>query len=271
MSKKNFNRKLAVVIGSTIFSSLCLLAIWGSYQEVEMNLPLRLEPPNWHHLFGLDQNGSDILVLIAKGAANSIEISFAVVLISLFVGVSIGMMSGWRGGSFDLVVMRVTEIFMAFPGFLLNLFLVSVLGPSIPHLIFALCLTSWTSFARLVRSEILYLRTQDSIVAAIALGARVPRIFVYHLMPNIMGLLLIQMCLAFSGVVLAESALSYLGLGAPIDTPSWGSLLNSGRKIIDLAPHVSLFPALAIFALVLSLNLLTQNLQFSFSRSSPNR
>lgn len=226
-----------------------------------MELSLRLEPPSRAHFFGLDQNGSDIFVLIAQGAATSIQISLIVVFISLVVGVSIGMMSGWFGGAFDLVVMRVTEVFMAFPGFLLNLFLVSVLGPSIPHLIFALCLTSWTSFARLVRSEVIHLRTQDSIIAAIALGANTIRIFVYHLLPNIMGLLLIQICLAFSSVVLSESALSYLGLGAPIDTPSWGSLLNAGRKIIDLAPHVSLFPALAIFILVLSLNLLTRNLR----------
>ena len=140
--------------------------------------------------------------------------------------------------------------------FLLNLFLVSVMGPSIPHLIFALCLTSWTSFARLVRSEVLHLRTQDSIVASVAIGASTKRIFIYHLLPNLMSLLLVQTCLAFSSVVLSESALSYLGLGAPIDTPSWGSLLNAGRKVIDLAPHISLFPALAIFALVLSLNLI---------------
>ncbi len=253
-------------LGLTIFAAICMLAVWGSFQETEMHLPLRLETPNRHHIFGLDQNGSDILILIAKGAATSIEISMSVVLISLLIGVGFGMTSGWRGGAFDLILMRVTEVFMSFPGFLLNLFLVSVLGPSIPHLIFALCLTSWTSFARLVRSEVLHLKSQDSIVAAIALGAGVPRIFVYHLLPNIMGLLLIQICLAFSGVVLAESALSYLGLGAPIDTPSWGGLLNSGRKIIDLAPHVSFFPALAIFSLVLSLNLLTQNLKINISK-----
>lgn len=254
-------KKLSQYIGIGLLSSLCFFAIWGSFQTTSMELSLRLEPPSRAHFFGLDQNGSDIFVLIAQGAATSIQISLIVVFISLVVGVSIGMMSGWFGGAFDLVVMRVTEVFMAFPGFLLNLFLVSVLGPSIPHLIFALCLTSWTSFARLVRSEVIHLRTQDSIIAAIALGANTIRIFVYHLLPNIMGLLLIQICLAFSSVVLSESALSYLGLGAPIDTPSWGSLLNAGRKIIDLAPHVSLFPALAIFILVLSLNLLTRNLR----------
>ncbi len=240
---------------------ICAFAIWGEQQNVEMNLALRFQTPSWQHLFGLDQNGSDILILISKGAATSLEISILVVFISALLGVTIGMFSGWKGGLFDLALMRVTEVFMSFPGFLLNLFLVSVLGPSIPHLIFALCLTSWTSFARLVRSEIMHMKNEDSIVAAIALGAGVPRIFVYHLLPNIMGLLLVQMGLAFSSVVLAESALSYLGLGAPIDTPSWGGLLNAGRKIMDLAPHVSFFPALAIFALVLSLNLLTQSFQ----------
>ncbi len=260
--KKNITR----VFGFVIFSALCVLAIWGGFQETEMNLAFRLEAPSSRHFFGLDQNGSDIFVQIAKGAATSIEISLIVVSISSLVGISFGMLSGWLGGGLDLLLMRLTEVFMSFPGFLLNLFLVSVLGPSIPHLIFALCLTSWTSFARLVRSEVLQLKTQDSIAAAIALGASVPRIMFYHLLPNIMGLLLIQLCLAFSGAVLAESALSYLGLGAPIDTPSWGALLNSGRKIIDLAPHVCFFPALAIFTLVLSLNLITQNLQRSNSR-----
>ncbi len=255
-------------IGAFIFLSLCALAIWGIFQESEMNLPLRYESPSLQHWLGLDQNGSDILILIAKGAANSIKISVIVVFISTIIGVLVGMISGWRSGLFDLIVMRITELFMAFPGFLLNLFLVSVLGPSIEHLIFALCLTSWTSMARLVRSEVLHLRTQDSVIAAVALGASLPRIFVYHLLPNIMGLLLVQMCLAFSSVVLSESALSYLGLGAPIDTPSWGALLNAGRKMIDLAPHVSLFPALAIFALVLSLNLLTQNFQKNFAASA---
>ena len=226
-----------------------------------MKLSQRLEPPSLNHWFGLDQNGSDILILVAKGAGTSLQISTVVVVVSLFIGIFVGMLSGWYGGFTDLVVMRVTEVFMSFPGFLLNLFLVSVLGPSIPHLIFALCLTSWTSFARLVRSQTQELKTQDFLLAATALGASTPRIFVYHLLPNIMHLIAIQTCLAFSSVVLAESALSYLGLGAPIDTPSWGSLLNSGRKIIDLAPHVCLFPALAICLLVFSLNLLTQNLR----------
>jgi peptide/nickel transport system permease protein len=258
-------------LGAFIFLSLLILAFWGLFQTTEMNLPLQLEKPSLSHPFGLDQNGSDILILIAKGAANSIKISLIVVLISTIVGVLIGMVSGWRSGLFDLIVMRITELFMSFPGFLLNLFLVSVLGPSIEHLIFALCLTSWTSIARLVRSEVMHLRHQDSIVAAVALGANIPRIFVYHLLPNIMGLLLVQMCLAFSSVVLSESALSYLGLGAPIDTPSWGALLNAGRKMIDLAPHVSLFPALAIFLLVLSLNLITQNFQKSFAGAARSK
>ncbi len=246
--------------GLILLSLLGVLAIWGSFQTTEMNLPMRLQPPSREHFFGLDQNGTDIFILIAKGAATSIQISFIVVLISFVLGVFIGMLSGWRGGAFDLIVMRITEVFMAFPGFLLNLFLVSVMGPSIPHLIFALCLTSWTSFARLVRSEVLHLRTQDSVVASVAIGASTSRIFIYHLLPNMMGLLLVQTCLAFSSVVLSESALSYLGLGAPIETPSWGSLLNAGRKMIDLAPHISLFPALAIFALVLSLNLVGRDL-----------
>mgnify|MGYP000220380723 FL=1 len=178
--------------GFALLSLLGVLAVWGTFQNTEMNLPLRLQPPSREHFFGLDQNGSDIFILIAKGAATSIQISFIVVLISFIFGVFIGMLSGWRGGAFDLVVMRVTEVFMAFPGFLLNLFLVSVMGPSIPHLIFALCLTSWTSFARLVRSEVLHLRTQDSIVASVAIGASTQRIFIYHLLPNLMSLLLVE-------------------------------------------------------------------------------
>lgn len=232
------------------------LAPWIAPQDPGlMNLEHRYESPSLAHPFGLDQNGSDVLAQVAYGARVSLIVALSVVGMSLCIGLLIGSIAGYLGGWPDLLLMRALDIAHAFPGFLLALSLVAVLGPSVPNLIFAMTLSGWTSYARLARGEVLHLKNRDYVLAATATGATTSRILFKHIWPNLLSLLAVQATFGMAGTVLAESGLSFLGLGAPAQVPTWGALLNSGRRVLAEAPHVSLFPGLAILILVLGFNL----------------
>ena len=157
--------------------------------------------------------------------------------------------------------MRITDMFYAFPGFLIALSLVAVLGPSVFNLILAMCVTSWTGFARLVRGEVLHLKEREHVQSARAVGAGTFRIVILHIWPNLISLVVIQSTFAMAGTIISESGLSFLGLGVPSHTPTWGALLNSGRRVMTEAPHISLAPGLAIVFLVLGFNLLGDGLR----------
>jgi peptide/nickel transport system permease protein len=159
--------------------------------------------------------------------------------------------------------MRLVDMFYAFPSFLLALTLVAVLGPSLRNLILALTLTSWTGFTRLVRAEIMHLKEQDFVQAAVAAGAGPWRIVTVHLWPGLAGLWIIQASSVMASTVIAESGLSFLGLGVPADVPTWGAMLSSGRRVLTEAPHLSLAPGLALVLLVLAFNLLADGLRDS--------
>lgn len=241
---------------------LALLAPWLALSDpTAMSLPDRFLPPSWNHPFGLDQNGSDVFSKVLFGARVSLLVALSVVFVGATIGLVMGSISGFVGGWTDLLIMRFIDMLYAFPGFLLALALVAVLGPSIRNLIFAMCVTSWTGFARLVRGEILHLKTRDYVVGAQALGASPIRLVVLHIWPNLAGALVVQATFAMAGTIIAESGLSFLGLGAPPTTPTWGALLNAGRQVLIEAPHVSIFPGIAILILVLGFNLFGDGLR----------
>jgi peptide/nickel transport system permease protein len=231
----------------------------------KMSLEERFAPPSWAHPFGLDQNGADVLAQIAYGARISLTVAIFAVACGALIGLAVGSLAGWRGGAADIALMRATEMAQAFPGFLLALALAAALGPSTANVAIALSATSWAGYARLVRGEVRRLKARDHVVAAIALGAGPWRALAIHVWPCLAGALLAQMTFGMAAAVIGESSLSFLGLGAPPSVPTWGSLLSSGRRALLEAPHLSLFPGLAILALVLGFNLLGGGLRASFN------
>jgi peptide/nickel transport system permease protein len=183
------------------------------------------------------------------------------VVISLAIGFAMGSLSGYFGGWADQLLMRIVDILMAFPGILLAIAFTAVLGPGLDHVILALCLIGWTSYARLVRGEVLALRERDFVQAARALGCKPGRIIARHLLPNLLPPLLIQATFGLAAAIIAEGSLSFLGLGVEPPTPSWGSMLNDGRQFLLVAPHLTTYPGIAIMITVLGLNLVGDGLQ----------
>jgi peptide/nickel transport system permease protein len=176
------------------------------------------------------------------------------------VGLLVGTVAGYVGGWLDVVLMRVTDVFLAFPGILLAIALVAVLGPGLGHVVVALVAFGWVDYARLARGQVLQVREADYVAAARSAGARAPAIVWRHVLPNVLPPLLVQASLGMAGAILAESALSFLGLGLAPPTPSWGGMIDAGRGHLVDAPHLALFPGIALFAVVLALNLLADGL-----------
>ncbi len=230
-------------------------------RAVMMDLPASFAGPSFEYPLGRDENGGDVFAKVIYGARISLGVAFLVVVLSASLGLILGSIAGYGPRWIDTLLMRVIDIFYAFPSFLLALALVAFLGPSLFNLIFALSLTSWTGFARLVRGEVLHLKERDYVQSAKSLGASSFRIVVLHIWPNLVGLLVVQATFAMAGTIIAESGLSFLGLGAPLEIPTWGQLLNSGRRYLSDAPHIALFPGLAIMILVMGFNLLGDGLR----------
>ncbi len=213
------------------------------------------------HPLGTDKLGRDILSRILHGGRISLLVGVSTVTLSLAIGLIIGSLSGFFGGWVDQLLMRLVDILVAFPGILLAIAFTAVLGPGLDHVVLALCLIGWTSYARLVRGEILALREREFVQAARALGCHPKRIIWRHLLPNLLPPLLIQATFGLAAAVVAEGSLSFLGLGVEPPTPSWGSMLNDGRQFLLVAPHLTTYPGLAIMLTVLALNLVGDSLQ----------
>ncbi|MFK8137507.1 MAG: ABC transporter permease [Bdellovibrionales bacterium] len=260
MTKSGISKKFLLYSGGFVLSLIFLMAIFAPLlapmSPYDMNLENRFLPPGGEHFFGTDENGTDIFSKILFGARISLMVALTVVAVNSFVGLIIGSIAGYFGGKIETVIMRFIDMLQAFPGFLMALSMVAVLGPSIRNLIIAMCISGWTGFARLVRGEVIYLKHKEYVQAARALGAKTPRILGLHIWPNLVGPLIVQATFAMAGTIIAESGLSFLGLGAPPSEPTWGALLNSGRKVLLEAPHVSIFPGVCIVLLVLGFNLI---------------
>jgi peptide/nickel transport system permease protein len=243
------------VAGVLVLTAL-LAPVLSPYPPEAIDLASELAPPGAAHLLGAGENGIDVLSQVLYGARVSLVVAFFAVGVSALIGVTLGGLAGYVGGWVDEVVMRVVDVLLAFPGILLAIFITSVLGPSLANVVFALSFTGWTGYARLARGQMLTLRERDYVQAARALGSGDARILFRHLLPNAAGPLLIQATSAFPGAILAEASLSFLGLGAPPGTPSWGALVDQGTQYLLVAPHVALFPGLALAITVLGFNFL---------------
>jgi peptide/nickel transport system permease protein len=218
-------------------------------------LALRLAGPSWGHPLGLDELGRDILARLAVGARVSLLVGLVVVSVSATVGVLVGAVAGYRGGFVDDALGRVMDVLLAFPGMLLAIALVAVLGPSIGHVVIALGVIGWVGYARLVRGQVLKIREFEYVHAAQALGAPSLRILLRHVLPATLAVVTVQATLGMAGAVLAEASLSFLGLGVQPPTPSWGAMLDAGRSHLLDAPHLAIAPGAAIAFMVLSFNL----------------
>jgi peptide/nickel transport system permease protein len=224
-------------------------------------LALRLAGPSAAHPFGLDELGRDILARVLAGARISFLVGLVVVSVSASIGTLLGAVAGYFGGALDEVISRVIDTLLAFPGMLLSIALVAVLGPSLGNVLLAMAVVGWVSYARLVRGQVLRTREFDYVQAARALGARTPRVLWRHVIPTAIPAVVVQATLGMAGAIIGEAALSFLGLGVQPPTPSWGTMLNGGRAHILDAPHLTLFPGLAIAVLVLGFNFLGDGLR----------
>ncbi len=244
------------VVLVSIFVLFAIFAPWIAPQDpAAINLPTRLEPPSAAHWFGSDELGRDILSRIIYGARISMLVGSCVVLTSLALGLVIGCIAGYYGGRVDRFVNVVLmNAFLSFPGILLAIAFVAFRGPGILNLVLALSLGGWVGYARLVRGQVLAAREKEYVEAARALGASDLRVIVRHILPNIIQPVIVQSAIGMAGAILAEATMSFLGLGVPPPTASWGTMLNDGRAHLFDAPHLVLFPALAVMLAVLSFN-----------------
>jgi peptide/nickel transport system permease protein len=244
------------VVLVVVFVILAMCAPWIAPQDpAAINLPARLDSPSPSHVFGTDELGRDILSRTIYGARISMLVGSCVVLTSLALGLVIGSVAGYYGGTIDRFVNIVLmNAFLSFPGILLAIAFVAFRGPGIFNLVGALSLGGWVGYARLVRGQVLAAREREFVEAARALGASDLRIIVRHILPNIIQPVVVQAAIGMAGAILAEATMSFLGLGVPPPTASWGAMLNDGRGYLFSAPHLVLFPALAVMLAVLSFN-----------------
>ncbi|HKX29496.1 MAG TPA: ABC transporter permease [Blastocatellia bacterium] len=259
-------------IGLIIISIFIVVAIFAPliapYDPVEQTpldstLPTeeRLKP-TLKHPFGLDDLGRDVLSRVIHGGQVSMKVGVLVVLISAFAGMIVGAVSGYYGGWVDRIFSGyLFNVFLSFPSILLAIAMVAFLGPSIHNLILSLSVIGWVGYARLMRGQVLKIREFDFVTAARALGASNLRILFRHILPNAIQPLIVQASLGMAGAVLAEASLSFLGLGVQPPTPSWGGMLNDARSYLRVAPHMLIFPGLAIMLTVMAFNFVGDGLR----------
>jgi peptide/nickel transport system permease protein len=248
---------LALLILTAIFAPLI-----APYSATSGNLQDRLLPPafvsggNPHYFLGTDVLGRDILSRIIYGSRISLSVSLIVIAITAAIGTAMGIIAGYLGGRTDAVLMRITDIAMAFPGILIAMLLATALGPSFKTVVIAMSILGWAGYARLIRGETLRLREADFVAQARVIGTSPIRIMLRHIFPNVVNPLIVIITLAVGMMILLEAGLSYLGVGIPPPNPSWGSMVSDGRNLIDKAWWISFFPGLAIGLVVLSGNFL---------------
>ncbi len=269
--EKFFKNKLAVS-GLAAILFLVVIAVFAPslsrYNPIEGDIIQRLSPPSAAHIFGTDELGRDVFTRMIYGTRISVTIGIVAVSISVLIGVSLGLLSGYFGGRTDDILMRFVDIMLCFPTFFLILMVIAFLGANIFNVIIVIGLTSWTGLARLVRGETLSVKERDFIVAAEGLGLSRPRIIFVHILPNVIAPVIVSSIFGVGGAILTESGLSFLGLGVQPPTPSWGNILTSGKDYIHIAWWLSLFPGLAILITVLGWNLLGDGLRDVFDPRS---
>ena len=223
------------------------------YNPNTIFLSEELNPPSRRHLLGQDKLGRDILSRIVYGSRVSLSMGIIVVGISVLVGCLSGAISGYLGGVIDIIFMRIVDIVLAFPGILLAIAMISLLGPSFYNIAFALCIVCWVGYARITRAQVMSLKERDFVAASKLTGKSTIRIVLSDILPNALSPIIVEATFGVAGVILADSSLSFLGLG-PQDVPTWGGMLNTGVDFLLFAPHCSIFPGIAIMLSVLAIN-----------------
>ena len=243
-------------------------SIEQSVYDLESGQFLTTETPGiWQHPLGTDDKGRDMLAMLVSGARVSLQVGLLATLIAILIGTIIGVVSAYLGGWADMALMRFTDIMMTFPFFLLLVFIIFIFGPSLVFIILVIGLTGWTGTARLVRSDALSLRTREFIMASKSLGASDARIIFRHLIPNVLSSIIVIATLSIPGVILAEAALSFIGLGDPTVT-SWGMVLNAGQRSLDTAWWIAVEPGFMLFLTVLAFNFLGDGIRDAFDPRS---
>ncbi len=257
---QQFRRSRVGLVGAGLVCGFLLLTavapLLAPYDPIAADFANVLAPPSWRHPFGTDDIGRDILSRVIYGSRISLQAGLLTVGIALAVGLPLGLTAGFLGGRVDNLVMRGIEVILSFPTLVLALGITAILGPKLIHALFAIGIVFIPHFARLVRGQVLSVKENDFVAAARALGASNLRVMGVHILPNCLAPLLVQSSFSISFAILAEAALSFLGLGTQPPTPSWGIMLAMGRGYLEQAPWLGSFPGLAIFLTVLGFNLL---------------
>ncbi len=262
--RRLFRNKLAItgmVIMGTFLLTAILAPVIAPYDPIIQELVMRRRPPSQEHLLGRDDLGRDILSRIIFGARTSLQVGVMSVGFAIVIGAIIGAVSGYLGGWIDNIVMRLMDIMLAFPALLLALAIVTILGPGLMNMLYAIGIVSIPAYARIVRASVLSVKEQDYILAARAIGAPPSRILFRNVFPNTLTPLIVQATLGIGTAILDSAGLSFLGLGAQPPQPEWGAMLGQGRYAVFTAPHIVLFPGLAIMLTVLGFNLLGDGLR----------
>lgn len=259
------NRMAMIGLGIVIF--LVLISIFADFLfdyntvVIKQNTSIRLQTPSAAHWLGTDEFGRDILARLVHGSRVSLSVGVVAVSIALLIGGTLGAIAGFYGGVIDNVIMRIMDIFLAVPSLLLSITIVSALGPSIFNLMLAIAISSVPGYARIVRASVLTVKDQEFVEAAKCIGANNFEIISSHILPNCMAPIIVQVSLKVASAILSTSGLSFLGLGVKAPTPEWGAMLSGGRAYLRNAPHLTVFPGIAIIITILSLNLLGDGLR----------
>ena len=260
-----FVRNLQAVIGLVLVSLMLFLAI--SAELVTTSDPTRLSPrdryiePGEVHVFGTDHLGRDILTRMIYGARVSLSVGLAAVTLSAFIGTMLGAVAGYFGGWPDIIISRLIDTFLAIPGLVLTIGLVSILGSGLDKMVMAIGISSWPLYARLVRSSYISLKEMEYVQAARSIGARTPRIILRHILPNAIGPILVVMTIGTAGAILTEAGLSFLGIGLEPKIPTWGRMLAEAQEFIRQYPYMSIFPGIGIMIFTLGFNLFGEGLR----------
>ena len=262
-------RRIAEYPIASIGAFLCLLIVAGAlfapwiapYDPLDQNIIERLVAPTREFLFGTDAYGRDVLSRLLWGARISLVVAVTSIAAAILVGGAIGMVSGYIGGRFDLVVMQAMDVLLSFPSLILGLIVVALLGPDLWNLVFAIALTAVAPFARIARAPVLSLKERAYVEAGRSLGFSHARILFVHILPNILSEVLVMGSLWMATAVRTEASLSFIGLGVSPPTPTWGGMMRDGFENILDAPWLSIFPGLAILTLVLGLNMVGDGLR----------
>lgn len=245
----------------TAWALVALVGPWLPLRPIDVDLTRLLAPPGDTAWLGHDDLGRPVLDRLLVGARTSFLVAVLVVSISMLIGSLVGTLAAWVGGFWDHLLVRVVDIFLAFPGILLAIALAGILGPGIENVVMALSVMGWVGFARLARVQALSLKNREHVQAARALGTRGARIVLRHLLPLLAAPLIVEATFGIAGVIIAEAGLSFLGLGVQPPAASWGSMIKDGTRYLLVAPHLVLGPGVALLLVVLSVNLLGDQLR----------